>query len=421
MNDMTRPRLRGLVAVRAEAPSDPKAMFAELQKGFEAFKAEHTEQLAEIKTGFADVVRAEKVDRINADVSKMQKALDDAIAKVAALQVGGGGAAVSPDAAAHSKAFGQFFRKGVEGNLHELEVKAGLTTQSDPDGGYVVPEQMETAIDRVLGTVSAVRGLARVIDISGSTYKKLVTTSGAASGWVDEGEARPETATPTLSALEFPTKELYATPGATQRTLDDAVVDIEAWLAEEVSIEFAEQEGSAFINGDGVSQPRGILGYDTVTNASWSWGKVGFVVTGAAADFAASDPLDAVIALTHSLKQGYRNNASFLMADAVQESVRKFKDGQGNYLWQPPAQLGQPATLLGKAVATDDNMPGVGANAFPIAFADWQRAYLIVDRMGIRILRDPYTNKPNVMFYVTKRVGGGIGHFEAIKLLKCST
>ena len=415
-------RARGLHSrVRMDA-GDPKALFNELKAMVEQFKAAHEEELKGIKKSFADVVTTEKVERINTEITSLQKALDDTNAILAALRVGGGGKGASdPDKAEHAKAFGKFFRKGSEANLRELEIKAKLPTQSDPDGGYLVPEEMESTIDRVLGTVSAMRGLSRVMQISTPTYKKLVNMGGAASGWVGEEESRPETATPSLRELLFNVHEIYAMPGATQTTLDDSRIDIAAWLADEVSTVFAEQEGAAFITGSGVKRPRGLLTYDTVANASYTWGKIGFTVTGAAAAFASSNPADALIALFYSLREGYRNGASWLTSDAVMETIRKFKDGQGNYLWAPPSGPANVATILGKPVATDDNMPALGANTFPVAFGNFQRGYLITDRAGIRVLRDPYTAKPNVLFYTTKRVGGGVQNFEALKLLKCST
>lgn len=401
---------------------DVKTTIEALHRAFDAFKAERSEEIAEVKKGFADVVKAEKVDRISAEITALQAAVDEHSRAVAAMQVGAGGSrGIDPAKAAHAKAFDRFFRKGAEADLRDLEVKAALSTSSDPDGGYVVPEQMETAIDRVLGTVSAMRSLARVISLSAPVYKKLVKTTGADSGWVGEPGARPETDSPRLSVLEFPVMEVYANPATTQTLLDDSRINIEQWLADEVSIEFAEQEGAAFISGDGVAKPRGIMSYDPVANASWSWGKVGFVVTGAAADFNSTEPANALIDLLYSLKSGYRGNAVFLMNDTLQSKVMKFQDANDHHLWQPSLQAGQPATLLGKPVVTDDNMPDVGAGAFPVAFGDFRRAYVVVDRVGIRVLRDPYTNKPYVMFYTTKRVGGGVQNFEAYKLLKCST
>lgn len=417
-------RARGLVGVRADG-ANAAAILAELKQTFETFKAEREAELKGIDAKFADVVQTEKVDRINTEITKLQKSLDEVNAAMAAIKLGGGaGDAQVPAKTEHAAAFNKWFRKGeraIDADLRDLEVKASLSTLSDPDGGYVVPEEMSQTIDRVVGTVSAMRGLASVMTISTDTYKKLVNMGGAGSGWVGEKEERPETGTPTLRELVFNTAEIYANPAATQTLLDDARIDIAAWLGNEVSIAFAEQEGAAFISGNGVKKPRGILSYDTVENASYAWGKLGFKVTGGAAGFAGSNPADALIALFYSLKQGYRNGASWLTSDAVMETIRKFKDGQGNYLWAPPSGPANVATILGKPVATDDNMPALGANAFPVAFGNFQRGYLIIDRFGIRVLRDPYTNKPYVHFYTTKRVGGGVQNFEAIKLLKCST
>lgn len=416
---------RGIVAVRAEAAGTPTEILAALQKTFEEFKAEHTAELEALKKNKADVVQSEKVDRINSEVSKLQKSLDDVNQTLAALRVGGAGEVTDPAVKEHAQAFNKWFRKGdraIDANLHDLEVKAALSTDSDPDGGYLVPEEMSDTIDRVVGTVSVMRELATVLPIGSNTYKKLVNMGGAGSGWVGEKDSRPETATPNLRELIFNTQELYANPATTQGALDDARLDIAAWLANEVAIEFAEQEGAAFISGDGVNKPRGILGYETVTNASYSWGKVGFVKSGVAAALTdgSNNGSDALISLYYALKQQYRNGAQWLMADSVMETVRKFKDGDGNYLWSPATASGEIPTFLGKPVRTDDNMDAVAANKFPIAFGNFQRAYLIVDRFGTRVLRDPYTNKPYVHFYTTKRVGGGIQNFEALKLLKVS-
>ncbi|QYX58116.1 phage major capsid protein [Roseovarius sp. SCSIO 43702] len=422
MTDMTKPRIRGAVRVRAES-GDAKSIVTELNKAFAAFKTEHQEELEGINAKFADVVQAEKVERINAEIGKLQTALDDTNAQLAAARLGGAGdgPAVSTEARDHARAFNQFFRRGTEEGLRELEMKAALRTDSDPDGGYVVPDQMEQTIDRVLGTVSAMRSIASVMSVSAASYKKLVNQGGAGAGWVGERQARPDTATPTLAELSFPAMEIYANPAATQTLLDDARVDIAAWLAEEVSTAFAEAEGAAFISGDGVNQPRGLLSYDTVANASQSWGKIGYTASGVAAALTDSshNGVDALIDLIYSIKQGYRQNARFLMNKSLQATVRKLKSKTEElYLWQPPVQAGQPATLLGYPITDDDNMPDVAAGAFPVAFGDFRRGYLIVDRFGVRVLRDPYTNKPYVHFYTTKRVGGGVQNFEAIKLLK---
>lgn len=409
-----------IIRPRADG-TDPKALVEQIQKAFAEYKDTNEELL---KAKADDAVVSEKLGKINDSLTELTEAFEKTQADLAAARLGGGGDALSAEAKEHASVFNTWFRKGdraIDADMRELEVKANLTTQSDPDGGYLVPDEMEGTIDRVLGTVSALRSASRVINISGQTYKKLVNMGGATSGWVGEQESRPKTATPTLREIAIHAHELYAEPAATQTVLDDARFNIEQWLADEVSIEFAEQEGSAFISGNGVNKPRGILDYNTIANANYAWGKIGFVTTGAAATFATDDPADAIIDLYYSLKAGYRNGAQFLTSDAVMGTIRKFKDGQGNYLWAPPTGPDMPATILGKPVLSDDNMDALGAGKFPVAFGNFKRAYLIVDRQGIRVLRDPYTDKPNVLFYTTKRVGGGVVNFEAIKLLKCAT
>lgn len=419
---------RGILFARAES-TDATRILAQLQQAFEAFKAERDAEIKDITKGLSDVVRAEKVDRINADITRLQNALDDINRALAAQHTSGadvGGDNLTPEVRAarrmHSAAFEAFFRRGQsEHVLNDLSVKAALQVGVNPDGGYTAPVEMDTAITRVLMNVSAMRSLATVRPISAQAFKKLVNVGGATSGWVGETSSRTETNTPTLRALEFPAMELYANPAATQQLLDDSFVNIEQWLADEVATEFAEEEGAAFISGAGVNSPRGILGYTPVADASYAWGSVGYIATGTSANFDATNPADAILDLVYALKKGYRQNATFLMNRKTLAATRKLKDGDGFYLWQPSAQAGQPATLFGYPVEDDDNMTDIAANSYSIAFADFARAYIIVDRFGTRVQRDPYTNKPFVHFYTTKRVGGGIQNFEAIKLLKFGT
>ena len=393
-----------------------------LGKAFDAFKAENDARLKEIeKKGAADPLLAEKVDKINADIaqiSALKKQLETLETAVAQGQFPGGGKnELDRVKAQHKDAFAKFFRKGAEGGLRDLEVQAGLSTLSDPDGGFLVPEDYEQAIDRVALSVSAMRRLATVRTIGTDTYKKLVNQGGASSGWVGEKGARAETNTPTLTEIAINTKEIYAMPAATQTLLDDSRVDIAGWLADEVSIEFSEQESEAFINGNGVEQPKGIAAYAMAANSSYVWGKVGYITSG---NTSLVNDLDKLIDLQHALKPVYRNGAAWLMNDATLATIRKMKDGDGNYIWVPGLKDGAPDTLLGKPVEIDDNVDDIAANKYPIFFANFKRAYLIIDRQGVRVLRDPYTSKPYVLFYTTKRVGGGIVMYEAIKALKVS-
>jgi len=423
MRKIAQTRTRGIVAARAEAP-DINATLSELNRTFAAFREQNDRRLAEIERGREDVVTNEHLERINASVTELTNTVNAQREQMDALRLNGTGGqnGLTADQIAYAAAFEPWFRRGQgeEHALRELAVRAALTTQSDPDGGFVVPVEMDGTITRVLAAVSAMRGLARVITTGTGEYKALVSQGGAGSGWVGEEAARPATGTPTLSEISVFTGEIYANPATTQRLLDDANINIATWLAEEVSTTFAEQEGAAFISGNGINKPKGLLSYTTVANASYAWGKLGFTVTGGAAAFAASNPADALMNTFYSLKAGYRNNATWLTSDVVMGTVRQMKDGQGNYLWAPPTVNG-PDTVLGKPVVTDDNMPALGAGAFPIAFGDFGRGYLISDRQGTQVLRDPFTNKPYVQFYTTKRVGGGVVNFEAIKLLKCST
>ncbi len=399
-----------------------KKLIEDLGRAFEAFKSENDKRIKEIeKKGFAPQDLVDKVNRINADIteiSAMKKQLEAIETAVAKGQFPGGGKGeVDKVKAEHKAAFDRWFRKGVEGNLKDLQVKASASSGDDTAGGFTVPEEMESTIDRVLGTVSAMRRLASVIQISTDEYKKLVSKGGTSSGWVTEKGTRSETDVSALAQIIINAKELYAMPYATQQLLDDSRVDIAKWLADEVAIEFTEEEGDAFIDGDGVSKPKGIASYSMVANSSYAWGKVGYITSGHGTTINSADKL---IDLVHALKAPYRNGASWLMNDTTFGKLRLLKDGEGNYLWRPGLEQGAPELLLGKPVEIDDNVADIGASAYPIFFANFKRAYLIVDRQGIRVLRDPYSAKPYVAFYTTKRVGGGIVMYEAIKALKVS-
>jgi HK97 family phage major capsid protein len=384
----------------------------DLMQAFEAFKETNDRRLAEIEQrGAQDAVTAEKLARI-------EKTMDGLALKQARVPIGGREAAAGADLA-HKSAFEGYVRKGESGNLSALEQKA-LSVGIDADGGYLVPKETERAVNMALKTVSPIRSIAGVRQVSGSVYKVPFATAGAATGWVAEAAVRPQTNTPPLAELSFPTMELYAMPAATQAILDDAAIDIDAWLAEEVRIAFAQQEGTAFVTGDGVNKPKGFLTYPTVANASWSWGNVGFITSGAAGAFPAANQADKLIDLVYAVKGTYRASGTFVMNRSTLGAVRKMKDADGSYIWQPSGDAAQPSRLLGYPVAEAEEMPNIAADSLAIAFGDFASGYLIVDRVGIRVLRDPYSAKPYVLFYTTKRVGGGIRDFEAIKFLKFS-
>jgi len=394
-----------------------KDAFDDFMRAFDAFKQANDERLGQLEKRASDAVTTEKVDRINDALDAQKHALDEL---ALAAQRPALSSTTTPATREHKTAFERYVRKGDAGGLDRFELKA-LSSQSDPDGGYLVPAETENVIDRILAKVSPIRAIATVRQIGSATYRKPITTAGADSGWVGEAASRAETTAPTISVIEFPAMELYAMPAATQSLLDDAYVNVEQWLAEEVQTEFAEQEGAAFVSGDGVNKPRGFLTYATVADASWAWEKIGYIASGASGAFASSNPSDALVDLAYAPKQGYRAGANWVMNRKTESVIRKLKDGQGNYIWQPGTAVGEPATLLGYAVTEAEDMPDIAANSLSIAFGDFGRGYLVVDRVGVRVLRDPYSAKPFVLFYTTKRVGGGVQNFEAIKLMKFAT
>jgi HK97 family phage major capsid protein len=281
-----------------------------------------------------------------------------------------------------------------------------------------VPVPAERELGRRLALISPIRQLATVREIAGASLKKAFSTTGPAAGWTAEATARTVTNSQVIADLTFPAMECYAMPSATQTFLDDSAIDAEQWIQDEVETVFAEQEGQAFINGDGVNKPKGFLQYTKVAQSSWSWDKTGYVATGVSGALPASNPSDLLLDFVYALKAGYRQNARFVMNRPTQAMIRKLKDTTGNYLWHAPAAAGAAARLMNYEVVESEDMPSVGADSYSVAFGDFKRGYMVVDRTGLRVLRDPYTAKPYVLFYTTKRVGGGIQDFDAIKLLK---
>ncbi len=297
-----------------------------------------------------------------------------------------------------------------------------MSTQSDPDGGYLVPHTIDSAIASLARDISPFRRLARIVTVQNGTYSKLVSLNGSNATWRGETSAVTETNGLSLAEITPPEGELTAMPRVTQWLLDDSQFDVAGELARDIAEGFAEKESAAFVTGDGVNKPRGLLTVDTVANASWAWGKLGFIKTGDASGFLAASssvrPADALIDVVYGLKTTYRQNASWLMSSATAGVVRKFKNADGDLVWADSIAKGQPPLLLGFPVELCEDMPAVAAGNFPIAFGDFQRGYMILDRLGTRVLRDPYSSKPYVLFYTTKRVGGAVLDYNALKLLK---
>jgi HK97 family phage major capsid protein len=404
----------------AGSSQDVAEAFGEFMEAFEAFKSANDERLAQIENRYgADTITDEKVDRISSALDEQKRVLDTLMLKGMRPTLYGS-APFHAGPSEHKRAFDAYVRKGDERGLHRVEEKA-MSYGSGPDGGYLVPAETAAEIGKRLALLSPIRAISTVREVTGAVLKKPFALSGPATGWVGETAVRPQTGSPTLAELQFPTMELYAMPAATASLLEDSAIDIDEWMAGEVDTAFAEQEGLAFVSGDGVNKPRGFLDYTSVAETSWSWGNLGHILTGVAGDFPVTDKSDVLIETVYALKAGYRQNAQWVMNRKTQAAIRKLKDADGNYLWQPPATVGDKAMLHGFPVTEAEDMPNIAANAKAIAFGDFGRGYLVVDRSGIRVLRDPYSAKPYVLFYTTKRVGGGVQDFNAIKLLKFGT
>ena len=314
-------------------------------------------------------------------------------------------------------------RAFADGYLRRGEIGVELKSFSgaaNADGGFAVPREIDSVIDATLKTISPIRRIANVVSVGSAGYRKLVTQNGVASGWAAETATRPETTTPTFNEIVPPMGDLYANPAASQFMLDDAAFDVEAWLADEIATEFARAEGAAFVGGNGTNRPKGFITLPTAvtTDATRPFGTLQYVASGAAGAFAASNPQDRLVDLVQSLRSPYRQGAVWVMNSKTLASVRKFKTTDGAFLWQPGLTEGNADTLLGYPVVEAEDMPDVAADSLSIAFGNFKAGYLIAERAETSILRDPYSNKPYVYFYATKRVGGTVSNSEAIKVMK---
>ena len=394
---------------------DVEQVAQELQAKFDAFKEKNDKRLEAVEQEKGKL--AGEVETLNGKLSELDElksALEEELKQVKRPA----GGPQSKAASEHKTAFIDFMRKGKDDGLRELERKA-LQVGVDEDGGYAVPEELDRTILNLLKDEVVMRQEATTITVGGANYKKLVNLGGTASGWVGETDARPETDASKLGQIEPFMGEIYGNPQATQTMLDDAFFNVEDWINSELAIEFAEQEEIAFTSGNGTKKPKGFLAYassldDDKTRA---FGTLQHILSGAAAGVTA----DAIIKLVYTLRKVHRNGAKFMMNNNSLFAVRILKDSEGNYLWRPGLELGQPSSLAGYGVAENEQMPDIAADAKAIAFGNFKRGYTIVDRIGTRILRDPYTKKPFVGFYTTKRTGGMLVDSQAIKLLQIGT
>lgn len=319
----------------------------------------------------------------------------------------------------HQKAFEAYVRTGDDDALRglDLEEKA-LSTAVAADGGYLVDPETAQTIQSVMNSTASIRQIANVVNVEATAFDVLVDRTDVGAGWASETAASVETDTPVLERISIPLHELSALPKVSQRLLDDSAFDIDAWLADRIADKFARSEAGAFVSGDGIDKPRGFLDHASVDEATWSWGNLGYVATGADGDFDATNPADSIVELIYALGAQYRANGTFVMNSKTVGMVRKIKDADGRFLWTDGMGQSDVARLMGYPVLIAEDMPDIASDAYPIAFGDFHAGYTIAERRDLRVLRDPFSAKPNVLFYATKRVGGDVSDFAAIKLLK---
>lgn len=433
-----------------------KSLITKQGEAWEAFKATMAEVEGQVKKlGTADSLTEQKLAKIDDALGKAAEAKDAIEARLLAAEKKMGrpglGHNGGPDleaeakqftalARAHAAAFqraqpGEIdaeaaqaykagyraFLKSGDRALGADELKA-MSVGSDPDGGYLVPADMTGRIVARIFETSPLRQICNVQSISTDALEGIADTDELDdSGWVSETGTRSETGTPQLNKWRIPVWEYYVEPRATQQLIDDAAVDVEAWLSGKIADKMARVQNAAFANGDGVNKPRGIAKYTTAAtaDASRTWGTLEHVATANNGDFASSTPADILFDLVGAFKDAYLQNARFVTRREVMTKVRKFKEATTNaYIWQPGLQQGQPQLLLGFPVTIAQDMPTLATGSLSLAFGDFNRGYQIVERIGLRTLRDPYTAKPYVKFYTIARVGGGVVDFDAIKFVK---
>lgn len=392
---------------------DVEQVAQELQAKFDDFRAKNDKRIDALESEKGKL--AGEVDTLNGKLTELENLKSDLETELVSLKRPGGPQQQSKAATEHKTAFMQFMRKGDDDGLRELERKA-LQVGTDEDGGYAIPEELDRSILTLLKDEVVMRQEATVMTIGGSDYKKLVNVGGTASGWVGEADLRPATDASKLKLIEPFMGEIYGNPQATQKMLDDVFFNAEDWINSELAIEFSEQEEIAFTTGNGTKKPKGFLAYassldDDKTRA---FGNLQHILSGSAAAVTA----DAIIKLVYTLRKSHRSGAKFMMNNNSLFAIRILKDSEGNYLWRPGLEVNQPSTLVGYGIAENEQMPDIAADAKAIAFGNFKRGYTIVDRIGTRILRDPYTNKPYVGFYTTKRTGGMLTDSQSIKLMQ---
>lgn len=423
-----------------------KNTIEKIGEAFEEYKQVNDKRVKDLGEGKDVSALDEKLSKLDKTIAKLdstktalEKEMEFNRERIEALEA----KATNPKRTAHdqlksvySETFETWVRsKGqdsvAEAKMQELGRKAAhefkdVTIGSSAGGGYAVPEEIARQIEKLEQKFSPVRDLVKVVQTSTSDYKELVSLRGASSGWVGEAGSRTATDTPTLREVTPTHGELYAYPQVSEWALDDMFFNVEAWLTDEIAQEFALRTGEAVISGNGSNKPTGMLNTTPVLTADFA----SPMRAAAAYQYVASDtdsvdsPAspgltgDALIDTVYALNSSYRAGASWVMNSATTGAVRKLKDANGQYHWQPGLQAGQPASLMGYPVATWEQLSDIGANNFPIGFGNWRRAYVLVDRVGLRVTRDNVTNPGFVRFYVRRRMGGHVLNNDAAKFIR---
>jgi HK97 family phage major capsid protein len=394
-----------------------------LARAFEEYKATNDQRLQEVeRRGSSDPLVDDKLGRLNQAVSGLQEDVSNVKTVLKRPAFGATAATLDPASSEHKQGFMRYITKGIEQDLQALQTK-DMSVINDPNGGYMVPTELSNRIVSRQFDTTPLRQLATIMTVTSEAVEMLRDTNEPDAVWASELATRNDTSEGTLGRIRIPVHELHAQPRATQKLLDDAVINVEEWLIGKVADKFARRENNAFVVGDGVAQPRGFASYATqaTSDATRAWGVMEHVITGVDGAFPASNPADLLISLMHKLRVGYMPKAAWLMPRAVAEQIRRFKENTTNaYIWQPGLQAGAPASLLGFPIHLAEDMPAPATGSLSLAFGNFAEGYTIVDRLGIRVLRDPYTAAPFVRFRCNKRVGGDVTNFEAIKFLRFS-
>lgn len=399
-------------------PEEIKKVLEDQGKAFLDFRKANDERLEKLEKNQGHAELEEKVDRIIADYDSMKDSVAALQEAEATARIVGNRAPASPEEAKYAPAFLDFIRTGETNALRDFKPSAAMRIGSDPDGGYFVMPTMAKRIMEIAAIGNPMRELATVEPISSNQLTIPVDTEDMSIQWVGETSSSSDSTTPTVGQIKIDVHEGRVKPKITQQLLEDAAYDVEGWLIRKIGKAIRAGENTAFTTGNGAGKARGFLSYDTIADASWAWGKVGYIASGKAGDWADTNPADKLFDVTGALKEAYRPGASWMMPRALLTAIRKFKDGESRYIWQPGLQAGRPDSLLGYPVRENEDMPAKAANSLSLVFGDFREAYCIVDRLGIGIKRDPFTAEPYVLFIGRVRVGGGLQNYEAVKLMK---